>query len=164
MIGDRTDSLSASVDERDRNKQKHRAYRYRITGLIILLCSFLFLMGIWTSGVDLDDLVWRAGMFDPEQHICLRVSWVNTTKGEADRIRLCTEWIDLSDLSGRTHMIALEDLEVVKGSDGRIRTHLQRGINLRLVTVTGYLLIIILGGRWIQSFLIHRHQRDMGLI
>jgi hypothetical protein len=114
--------------------------------------------------VDLDGLVWRAGMFDPEQHVCLRTSWVNTTKGEDDQINLCTEWIDLADQSGQTHVMVLENLEVMKGSDGMIHTYLRRGVNYRLVTVSGYLLIIILVGRWIQGFLIQRHKRQTGLI
>jgi hypothetical protein len=164
-MGNQPAFLSASdQDELDRKKRKHSIYRYRVTGIIILISSFLFLGGIWLSGVNLEGLVWHAGMFDPERHVCLRTNWVNTTKGETDRVRLCTEWIDLTDQSGQTHVMVLENLEVIKGSDGTIRTHLQRGVNFKLLTVSAYLLIILLVGRWIQGFVIYRHKRQIGLI
>jgi len=102
-------------------------------------------------------------MFNPKEHVCLKTVWVSTTQGTADRVQLCTEWIDLSDLSGQTHRMAIENLEVLKGQDGKIHTHLQRGINYRLVMVVGFLTLIILAGRIAQHFLITRHKQRMGL-
>lgn len=161
---DYSDSQSVHNGEFDRKKREHRIYRHRVTGVIILACSLFFLSGLWISHVDLDSLVWREGMFNSKRHICLRMDWLNTTQGQADRVRLCTEWIDLSDLSGETHRVVLKRLEVIKGSDGQIRAYLRRGINFQLVAVSVFLVFIIVGGRWAQQLLIHRHKRQMGLI
>ena len=150
-------------DELARRMMEHRIYRHRVTGITIVLCSLVFLGGLWASGLDLEDLVWRAGMFDPKQHICLKTKWFPTTRGEAGRVELCNEWIDLSDQSGRIHMLMAEDLEVVKGQDGIVRTRLQRGINYPLVSTAGFLMLIIGVGRFAQHYLIGKHRRQMGL-
>ena len=155
--------LESDLFDPGRGREKHRIYRNRVTSVIILLCSGVFLGGLRISDVDLDGLIWRAGIFDPTEHICLRSDWVNTTQGKADRVRFCIEWIDLSDQTGETHKVVLEQLEVIKGADGKIRTHLNRGINYRLVIVSVFLVMIILGGVWVQRFLIHRHRRHMEL-
>jgi len=155
--------LSPDDKELHRKTVEHRIYHHRVKGVTILICSLIFLGGLWISGLDLEDLVWRAGMFNPKEHVCLKTVWVSTTQGTADRVQLCTEWIDLSDLSGQTHRMAIENLEVLKGQDGKIHTHLQRGINYRLVMVVGFLTLIILAGRIAQHFLITRHKQRMGL-
>ena len=154
-----------SPDEKELHRKtvEHRIYRHRVIGVTIVLCSLIFLGGLWAIGPDLEDLVWRAGMFNPKEHICLRSAWFPTTQGEASRVQLCSEWIDLSDLSGRTHTVATEKLDIVKGGDGKIRTRLQRGVNYRLVTAVGFLVLIILAGRFTQRLLIERHKQRMGL-
>jgi hypothetical protein len=155
-------ALEMDGEELTRKTMEHRIYRHRVTGIIIVACSLTFLGGLWASGLNLEDLVWRAGMFDPSRHVCLKSKWFPTTRGDAGRVELCNEWIDLSDLSGRIHTLMADNLEVVKGPDGVIRTRLQRGVNYRLVAVAGFLMVIILIGRFVQHYFIKRHMRQMG--
>ena len=141
----------------------HRVYGHRITVVVIFACSIIFLGGIWFSGIDLDKRIQSPEMFDPNHGDCLRTVWVDVDGNNENRARLCTEWIDRSDMSGKTHALEVEDVELVQGADGQIHTHLKRGINYRLVTLTVYLLLIVAGGRWVQRYLIERHIRQLGL-
>jgi hypothetical protein len=157
--------VPASDDpERERRRLEHRIYSDRVTWTVIMACCLLFFAGIEFTGLDLEHLAWKAGMFDPGKgHVCLRGGWFPTTRGEPDRVQLCTEWIDPSDRTGETHRLSAADLEIVKGSDGKIRARLTRGINYPLATAAGFLLVILLGGRWVQHLLIRRNKRKMGL-
>ena len=155
--------LQGGEPDLELNRRSHQTYSRRVTGAAILVCCFLFLGGIWISGIELENLIWTAGLFDPRENICLKTAWMNTTQGQADRVQLCTEWIDHSDMNGETHKLSVEELEIIKGGDGKVRAHLKRGINFRLVGVTSYLLIIIAGGLFVQRVLIGRYKKQMGL-
>jgi hypothetical protein len=159
MQGDRV--LEIESDDLRRKNIEHRIYRHRVTGITIVICSSIFLGGLWATGINMEDLVWKEGMFNSKQHICLKSQWYSTSQGEKDRVELCSEWIDLSDLSGEIHTLAIENLEIIKGNDGKIRARLQRGINYRLVGVGGFLLLIILLGALAQHYFISKHLKHL---
>jgi hypothetical protein len=152
-----------SEEDLEGRRRRHRSYSLRITALIMAVSCLAFLAGIRFSGVELENLVWSSEVFDPKTNICLRTAWLNTTQGQNDQVQLCTEWIDHSDMSGETHTLPVDEMDIIRGVDGRIRTQLKRGINYRLVAVTAYLLIIVLGGLYVQRHLIRKYQKQMGL-
>jgi hypothetical protein len=152
-----------SDEDLERRRRKHRVYKLRITAVLMVLSCLVFLAGLRFSGVELQNLVWTSEVFDPEKNICLRTAWLNTTQGRADRVQLCTEWIDHSDMSGETHTLPVKEVDIIRGGDGRIRTQFKRGINYRLVAVMSYLLVIIIGALFLQRSLIRRDQKQMGL-
>ena len=155
--------LSQSEDEQNEKKRKHRTYQHRVTWVIIIVCCGLFLGGISVSGIRIDDFLGKSRLFDPAKHVCVQESWLETTSGEKTKVKFCIEWIDMTDPSGRTHVMPVEKLEIFMGPDGNIRTYLKQRINYGLVTAFIYLILIIIGGRMAQEFLFHRHRRQMGL-
>jgi hypothetical protein len=76
---------------------------------MIVLCNAIVLVGLWVSGINLD-------VFNSKQDICLRLAW-KPVAGTADSIRICSEWINLSDPSGKTHQLQRE-IKFRQGPDG----------------------------------------------
>src|SRR2546426_7801733 len=95
-----------------------RRYAVRLAVCLIIGVNALFLLVLWGSGVDLDQIFAERDFFDPARDICLRMSWYKPL-GEQDPVRLCKEWLNLGDPSGRVHQFN-KDLQVVKGTDGKV--------------------------------------------
>lgn len=139
------------------------AYGQRVTVIIILVCCLLFLGGIWVTEIDLGRMIEGDKLFDAKQDICVRTVTLPVRAGQGGRIKLCVEWIDQSDMSGRTRELSLERIELVEGSDGKVRARVKSRMNLNLLGVTGFLIAIILGGRAVQRYLIKRFEKQLGL-
>ena len=84
---------------------------------MIVLCNAIVLVGLWASGINLDELATTPDIFNSKQDICLRLGWQSVT-GAAEPVRLCSEWINLSDKSGKTHQIQPE-IKLRHGPDGQ---------------------------------------------
>jgi hypothetical protein len=74
---------------------------------MIVLCNTIVFVGLWASGINLDELVATPDVFNSKQDICLRLGWQPVT-GATDPVPLCSEWIHLSDPSGKTHQLQRE--------------------------------------------------------
>jgi len=74
---------------------------------MIVLCNTIVFVGLWASGINLDELVATPDVFNANHDICLRFAW-QPVGGKADPIRICSEWINLSDPSGKTHQLQRE--------------------------------------------------------
>lgn len=83
---------------------------------MIVLCNTIVFIGLWASGINLDELVATPDVFNSKHDICLRLAW-QPVAGTADPIRICSEWINLSDLSGKTHQLQRE-IKFRQGPDG----------------------------------------------
>jgi hypothetical protein len=83
---------------------------------MIVLCNTIVFVGLWASGINLDELVATPDVFDSKHDICLRLAW-QPVAGTADPIRICSEWINLSDPSGKTHQLQRE-IKFRQGPDG----------------------------------------------
>ena len=83
---------------------------------MIVLCNTIVFVGLWASGINLDELVATPDVFNSKQDICLRLGWQPVT-GAADPVPLCSEWIHLSDPSGKTHQLQRE-IKFRQGPDG----------------------------------------------
>lgn len=145
-----------SVQEAEqRDVQVHR-YASRVTIAIILLCNTVLLLGLWTSGIDLDRLIRTPDVFDPNKDVCVRVGW-HKVAGVDKPIRLCSEWINLSDRSGQTHTFP-HDTSVVEGADGKLYFDYGSQVDYRIVVLGVFFLVIISAGIMLNRYLIARYR------
>src|SRR5260370_16466545 len=72
-----------------------RRYAVRLAVCLIIGVNALFLLVLWGSGVDLDQIFAERDFFDPTRDICLRMSWYKPL-GEQDPVRLCKECLTLA--------------------------------------------------------------------
>ena len=71
-------------------------------------------------------------------------------------MRLCKEWLNLGDATGRVHMFN-QDLQVVKGADGKVYAKEGAGDG-RLIAVVITVVLLVAGGMWLQRHLIARYR------
>src|SRR5207244_9093510 len=64
-----------------------RRYTVRLAVCLIIGVNALFLLVLWGSGVDLDQIFAERDFFDPTSDICLRMAWYKPL-GEQDPVRL----------------------------------------------------------------------------
>ncbi|HJU06052.1 MAG TPA: hypothetical protein VJ692_12950 [Nitrospiraceae bacterium] len=143
----------------DRQDARLRRYSLIVTAAMIVLCNAIFLLGIWGSGVNLDELIRTPDLFNPLKDICLRLMW-RKVEGEAQPIQLCSEWINLSDPSGNTHSFQ-KQTEVVKGGDGKLYFDHGVRVDYRLFLFAGFIIAIIIFGFALRRFLIRRYRRRL---
>ena len=111
-----TVSLSQpSSDDQGRAKRVRR-FSIGVSLAMIVICNAIVLVGLWASGINLDELVATPDVFNSKHDICLRFAWQPAT-GTAEPIRICSEWINLSDPSGKTHQLQRE-IKFREGPDG----------------------------------------------
>src|SRR5437879_11691434 len=79
-----------------------RRYTVRLAVCLIIGVNALFLLVLWGSGVDLDQIFAERDFFDPARAICLRMAWYKPL-GEQDQVRMCKEWLNMGGHSGRVH-------------------------------------------------------------
>ncbi len=96
--------MDQSLSDDQRRAGKVRRFTFGVSLAMMLLCNAIVLVGLWASGMNLDELATTSDVFNSKQDICLRLSWQSVT-GAAEPVRLCSEWINLSDPSGKTHQI-----------------------------------------------------------
>jgi len=150
-----------AVDDEASRQARVRRFTIGVTVVLILVCNGLFLLGMWASGVNLDELVRMPDQFNPQSDVCLRLSWQRLA-GAADPIRLCSEWIDLSDPTGTPHVLDTHTT-VRQGPDGRY--YVDRGIraDYRLAGVVGFVAAIMAFGMLTRRYLVNRYQLQLEL-
>jgi hypothetical protein len=133
-----------------------RRFRLLTTIGMIILCNAIFLLGIWGSGVNLDALIRTPETFNPIKDICLRLTWRKVT-GDDQPVRLCSEWINLSDPSGNTHALQKET-EVVKDADGKLYFNHGPQVDYRLFLFGLFVVAIMAFGMLLRRYLIRRYE------
>ena len=126
----------------------------RLAGPVVL-CNAILLGGFALSGINLDDLVKTPDFFNAKQDVCLRLRGNHC--GASEPIRLCSEWLNLSDPSGMTHYLQ-PDTKLKKGPDGQY--YVDRGVqaDYRLLLLMLFVTAIIIGGVWAKWFLVNRYR------
>jgi hypothetical protein len=151
-------SQSGTIAEGDDASRNSRVQRYTriITIVLIVVCNGIFLFGMWASGVNLDELVKTQDQFNPQDDVCLRLSWQRLA-GSTEPIRLCSEWINLSDPSGKPHVLD-QNTKVRQGPDGRY--YVDRGIkaDYRLLGFVGFVVAVIVFGMVTRRYLVNRYR------
>ena len=142
-------------DDAMRNAQVRR-YSTIVTVAMIVLCNAVVLAGIRLSGINLDELVKTPDIFNPKSDVCLRLTWQRLT-GAQDPVRLCSEWINLADPTGKAHVLDKET-GVRRGVDGRY--YLDQGIrpDYRLMGYVGFVGTIIIFGMLARRYLVSRYR------
>src|SRR2546426_11132610 len=110
-----TASLSQPSSDDQRRARKVRRFTIAVSLAMIILCNAIGLVGLWASGINLDELVTTPDVFNSKQDICLRLGWQSVT-GAAELVPLCSEWVNLSDPSRKTHRIQ-QEIEPRTGPD-----------------------------------------------
>ena len=149
------DGAVAEGEDASRNSRVQR-YARIITIVLIVVCNGIFLFGMWASGVNLDELVKTQDQFNPQDDVCLRLSWQHLA-GSTEPIRLCSEWINLSDPSGKPHVLD-QNTKVRQGPDGRY--YVDRGIkaDYRLLGFVGFVVAVIVFGMVTRRYLVNRYR------
>jgi hypothetical protein len=142
----------------DPREAAFRLYRYRVTGVLVVACSAVFLGGVWLSGLDLNSTFHPSRFFDPKEHVCLRTGWFDTTRGEPGRVELCKEWIDLTDRTGQTNVLDTHYLDVYKDGAGEVHAQMTYPVSFRLVLMIGFLSAILWIGRKVLLLLLNRYK------
>ncbi len=133
-----------------------------VTVGLIVVCNAILLFGVRISGVNLDELVKTPDLFDAKQDICLRLTWERVA-GTSEPVRVCSEWINLSDPSGQTHLLA-KDVKVRQGADGRY--YFDQGIraDFRLLGLALFVGIVLVSGWWARKYLVSRYRLQLGMV
>jgi hypothetical protein len=132
-----------------------------VTLVMIVLCNLVLLCGFSFSGVNLDELARTPDLFDSKSDVCLRLTWQQIS-GAMVPIRVCSEWINLSDSSGKTHVLD-RDARVRKGADGLY--YFDRGIraDYRLAGFVGFVGAVIACGLVTRRYLVSRYRGQLEL-
>lgn len=153
------DALASDAGEQTASEQRIsdrvRRYAVRLAIGFIIGANAIFLLVLWSSGLDLDRIFADRDFFDPTRDVCLRMSWYKP-EGEKDPVRLCKEWINLGDSSGKVHQNH-QGMVIVKGTDGKVYAKEGTGDG-RLVALVVFLVALVAGGMWLQRYLIARYR------
>ena len=148
----------ATTEEASRNARVRR-FTSGVTVVLIVLCNAVFLVGMRVSGVNLDDLVKTPDVFNPKSDICLRLTWQRLA-GAPEPVRLCSEWINLSDTTGTPHQLD-QNTKVKQGPDGRYYVDQTVQADYRLLGFVGFVAAVLLSGMLIRRYLVSRYRLQL---
>ena len=148
--------MDHALSDDQRRASKIRRFTVGVSLAIMILCNAIVLIGLWASGINLDELAATPDVFNSKQDICLRLGW-ESVAGATDPVRLCSEWINLSDPSGKTHQIQRE-LKLKQGPDGQY--YADRGVraDYRLLILMLFVVAVIAFGLVAKWYLVSRYR------
>src|SRR5262245_58283021 len=149
------DVMRVSV-EAEQRASRVRRFGVAVSIALIVICNAILLLGVRASGVNLDELVRTPDFFNAKQDICLKQTWQKVT-GAPEPMRLCSEWINLSDPSGKTHQLE-SNMKVRQGADGQY--YIDRGVqaDYRLLGVALFVVVVIAMGIAVKRYLVRRYR------
>ena len=148
--------MDHALSDDQRRASKVRRFTVGVSLAIMILCNAIVLIGLWASGINLDELAATPDVFNSKQDICLRLGW-KSVAGATDPVRLCSEWINLSDPSGKTHQIQRE-IKLRQGPDGQY--YVDRGVraDYRLLILMLFVVAVIAFGLVAKWYLVSRYR------
>jgi hypothetical protein len=148
--------MDQPLSDDQRRAGKVRRFTVGVSLAMMVLCNAIVLVGLWASGINLDELATTPDVFNSKQDICIRLGW-KSVAGAADPVRLCSEWINLSDPSGKTHQIQRE-IKLKQGPDGLY--YVDRGIHAdyRLLILVLFVVAVIVSGLMVKWYLVSRYR------
>ena len=148
--------MDHALSDDQRRASKVRRFTIGVSLAIMILCNAIVLIGLWASGINLDELAATPDVFNSKQDICLRLGW-KSVAGATDPVRLCSEWINLSDPSGKTHQIQRE-VKLRQGPDGQY--YVDRGVraDYRLLILMLFVVAVIAFGLVAKWYLVSRYR------
>jgi hypothetical protein len=148
-------------DSEEEQAAKVRRFATIVTLGLIVFCNLILLCGVWVSGVNLDELVRTPDLFNAKEDVCLRLTWERVS-GATDPVRLCSEWINLADPTGKPHHLP-KDIAVRQGPDGQYYFDRRVGADFRLFGLTLFVAAVLLFGLWARRYLVSRYRLQLGM-
>ena len=135
--------------------RKMRWFSWLVTGGLMVVCNVLLFIGLWISGVDLETALSKPELYDPQNGHCVGVNW-SKVDGVDGLIKVCTEWLDFSDISGEIHRLP-PGKALTMGADGNLYFSGQPGENYRLIGLVIFVIVVVASGMWLKRFLIGKY-------
>lgn len=153
--------MDLPLSDDQRRASKVRRFTIGVSIVLMVVCNVVLLLGVRISGVNLDELVNVPELFNAKQDVCLRLSW-HSMAGAVEPVRLCSEWINLSDPTGKTHHIQ-NDVKLKQGPDGRY--YVDGGIraDYRLLMLVLFVVAVIACGLTAKWYLVSRYRLHLGM-
>ncbi len=145
----------SALEESDESRRVQR-FTHFVTFGLILGCNALLLLGLWVSGVDLESTLAKPELYDPSNGHCVGVQWTKVAGAEG-LVKVCTEWIDFSDISGQTHFLPT-DKALAMGADGNLYFPGQSSENYQLIALMIFAIVVMVFGMWVKRQLIAKYQ------
>ncbi|GJL64046.1 MAG: hypothetical protein NPIRA04_27000 [Nitrospirales bacterium] len=130
-----------------------------VTVALILVCNGLMVLGWWMSGVNLDVALSKPEIYDVSSNYCVKVRLMEVV-GVDRPMKVCTEWLDLADPSGKTHTIR-EGQALTVGVNGTLHYEEQRNEDYRLIGLVLFVMVVIGAGMWAKQYVIARYARRL---
>jgi hypothetical protein len=153
--------LAAQPLSKKGHAAKVRRFAKLVTVGLIIFCNVVLLAGVWISGVNLDELMKTPDLFNSKKDICLRLTWQQVA-GVAEPVRLCSEWINLADPSGQSHLLS-KDIKIRQGPDGQY--YFDQGIqaDFRLLGLGLFVGTMLAFGMWMRRVLVNRYRSHLDM-
>ena len=148
--------MEQPVREQSDESQRVQRFTHMVTIGLILVCNVLLLLGLWLSGVDLEAALAKPELFDPANGDCVGVQWTKVN-GADGLVKVCTQWIDFSDLSGQTHSLPPGRV-LAMGADGNLYFQGQSVENYRLIALMIFAIVVMASGMWVKRRLIANYR------
>ena len=143
------------IEESEANRRLQR-FTHVVTISLIIGCNGLLFLGLWVSGVDLESALAKPELYDPTNGHCVGVRWAKVA-GADGLIKVCTEWIDFSDITGQTHSLT-PGKPLAMGADGNLYFSGQSTENYRLIALMIFAIVVMAFGMWVKRQLIAQYQ------
>ncbi|MDR4494911.1 MAG: hypothetical protein R3B74_10850 [Nitrospirales bacterium] len=137
------------------NGRKMRWFSRLVTVGLFVVCNALLFVGLWASGVDLEAALSKPELYDPQNGHCVGVTWAKVD-GVDGLIKVCTEWLDFSDISGEIHRLP-SGKPLAMGADGNLSFSGQTYENYRLIGLVIFVIVVVASGMWLKRFLIGKY-------
>jgi hypothetical protein len=160
-MGEQPAPASESKDADEGRRTRLRRYSLVVTGLLILACNGIVALTVWGMGINLNRLVRLPEIFNPANDVCLRFGW-HDVKGTAEPVRLCNEWIRLSDPTGESHRLQ-QETHVVQGADGKLYFDHGARMGYQAFGLFAWVMAVVAAGVVVQRRLIARYRLRLGL-
>ena len=142
--------------QKSEDARRLQRFTHIVTIGLILGCNGLLFLGVWVSGVDLEAALGKPELYDPANGHCVGVQWKKVAGAEG-LVKVCTEWIDFSDISGETHSLP-SDKVLAMGADGNLYFSGQPDENYRLIALMIFAIVVMVSGMWVKRRLIAKYQ------
>lgn len=136
-----------------------RRYATRVTVVLMIVCPAVFLAGMWGSGVTPEQVFTVPDRFNAVNDVCLRLGWQRVA-GKDDLVRVCSEWLELSDPSGETHRLQ-QTAQIVEAADGRLYFDYGSRADWHLAAFVAFVVSILACGWFIRRYMVTRYRRHL---
>ena len=129
-----------------------RWFRHGVTLGLIVVCNVVLLWALWVSGLDLDFVLTNSELYDPKAGHCVGVAWADVS-GVEGPIRVCSEWLDTTDPTGRIHTLRPGE-PLAMSDDGNLYYENARNADNSVLGLLLFCVAVICLGMWTKRVLL----------